>query len=245
MNEQSRDSHPYLEVSDEQYAYMEELSNDIARELNHRLRNRVYTETSNTIQNAYRRMYTSAVDYIVELFEFSVNTSVGSWLAGDTVLISPLAKEIFVQRMSFELPCKLEELFSEMRSCTLATLDQRFEKELTDRNFISLPYSYLDLENFEQMWCERFSELALQTVLKRIDLMKLDKLFPPCDSEEDRNQMIQHEMLTLLCSDDYQVGKIRELISFNYKGYKPFSEFTDHVSASVKLWLKKVREYGR
>lgn len=240
MNEYSQI--PDIHVSAEEMAFLSSLVTQLVREWNFREKDCRMTDTVSALLSAYRELYNGAMKYITDLFEFSVNESIGKWLNENADKPCQLAKNIFLEHLAAELPGKLEEMFEKLTGRTLDALNSRIRRELTDCGYPALSYNYLDLKDYQLEWSKAFTRLAVGSVFERMDRMQLDRRLPPCNSFERRKEIMRTAGITLVPRMEYEVNKISETIGTHYRSRHIFSEFSDEVSLSVWVWLERVKQ---
>lgn len=238
MNDYSQYSENH--VSEEDLAFLSSLILSLVQEWDLREEPRRLTDTVSTLIRAYCQLCSDALACIIEMFEFSVNDSVGKWLHYRASRPDCLAKTIFLDRFSKEMAGKLEEMFERLSLRTVEALNARIQRELSDNGCTVLPYNYLNLKDFQLKWSEAFAKLAVETVFDRIDAMQLDEQLPPCETDEGRSEIMRKTGIMLVPRMEYEVNKIRIIISSYYRSTDAFCEFSDEVSLSLWFWLEGV-----
>ena len=239
MNEMNSERKNIIRVSSVQAFFLFVQAVFFERDVDLRKYNREYIQACLDLEKAYRAMYEAAVGYVIELFSDAVNMAISLWMDKDENSYGKTAKDVYIQRLSFELPDKLDSLFEKLTEESVAAVDRHFQDLQIRAGFTPVPFETLDLSIYRQEWEGVFLQHATDVVINRIDMMKLDKRLTAGSGSSDR---FMETVTKMFERTDLECIRIRDRLTVRLKGFKPFSVFSSAVSKNVLAWVSCIEE---
>ena len=200
---------------------------------------RDHIEACLDLSRARRCMYEAAVDDVIKMFSDAVDMAVYHWSNEEELSYDKLAKDVFIQRLSYELPDRLEIHFQKLRLDSIAAVDKHFSDLQNKAGLSPVAFDCMDLRGYQKDWTGLFLELATEVIIDRIDKMKLDKKLTGQSRESDR---YIRTFLEICDRTNLECLRIRDRMICKLKGVKPFSEFSSCVSKNVLAWACRMKE---
>lgn len=239
MNEQQTEHPNVIRVSSTQSLYLMILAACFERNVDLTKYKRDDIKACYELGDAYRAMYEAAVESVIRFFNDAVGMAITFWDEGKETSFAKIAKDVFIQRLSFELPDVLESLFEKLSTETITAVNRHFHAEQTEIGLTPVLLDRLDLRDYQLEWTEAFAQLATTVVIDRIDKMKLDKVL---NHRARQSDLYMQTLMELFGRMDLECGRIQERLTCRLKGRKPFSRYSAAVSMSVWSWVADIEE---
>ncbi len=240
MNEHSENRDGVILVSSTHAFFLYAQAAFFQRDVNLTKYSRRDIQACNELRVAYHNIYESAVEAVIEIFSDSVDTALGLWMDEQEGSPDKWAKDIFIQRPSFEIPDRLDGLFQKLTEETADIVDRHFQNIQKEAGFFPVLFRGLDLRGYRKDWEGVFLELVTEVVVGRITMMKLDKKLTDRSRKADR---FLETITDVFQRSDLECRRIRERITVPLKGVKPFCRFSAAVSTNVWAWVSAIEEY--